>query len=289
MDAGHVSTYASVNKAFENIVRWLCVLASVFPLSTLNKVGGRTALFWYRSCPRTCKRRGRFREVTVQRFQEVMLFMQGPHTMAMSLGNGVVAVETKKARSDCRDCAVEVLLPVAYCLCHGTVVVSLRDGAFSLSWTSTVLCYFGPTSIILYAVVRATRFREYADTVAPKFASVLGPFGDRGDTPRVGLMGGTAPCCMPIHPDAVPCSLYSHSQRSCRPQPRRIDGDVTPRKDTRQDRRLFFKLPLHHVLLQGGPKCVFSMRLAPGTRTQVVESAHEVGCSHNPLSEPKVR
>ena len=43
--------------------------------------------------------------------------------------------------------------------------------------------------------------------------------------------------------DAVPCSLYSHSLRSCRPQPRGSDGDVTPRQDTRQDRRLSFLLP----------------------------------------------
>ena len=35
-----------LSKAFENTVRWLCVLASVFPLSTFNKVGKRTALFW---------------------------------------------------------------------------------------------------------------------------------------------------------------------------------------------------------------------------------------------------
>ena len=44
-----MSTYDSVNKAFENTVRWLCVLASVFPRSTFNKVGERTVLFWYRS------------------------------------------------------------------------------------------------------------------------------------------------------------------------------------------------------------------------------------------------
>ena len=43
--------------------------------------------------------------------------------------------------------------------------------------------------------------------------------------------------------DAVPCSLYSHSQRSCRPQPRGSDGDAAPRKDIRQDRRLSFLLP----------------------------------------------
>ena len=46
MDAGQVSTYASINKAFENTVRWLRVLASVFSLSTFNKVGERTALLW---------------------------------------------------------------------------------------------------------------------------------------------------------------------------------------------------------------------------------------------------
>ena len=35
--------------------------------------------------------------------------------------------------------------------------------------------------------------------------------------------------------DAVPCSLYSHSQPSCRPQPRGSGGDATPRKDTTQN------------------------------------------------------
>ena len=36
--------------------------------------------------------------------------------------------------------------------------------------------------------------------------------------------------------DILPCSLYSESPLSCRPQPRGSGGDGAPRKDTRQDR-----------------------------------------------------
>ena len=74
------------------------------------------------------------------------------------------------------------------------------------------------------------------------FANTPGPSRGRGEM----AMAVASLARLPIlrrTSDAVPCSLYSHSQRSCRPQPRGSDGDAAPRKDTRQDRRLSFLLP----------------------------------------------
>ena len=57
--------------------------------------------------------------------------------------------------------------------------------------------------------------------------------------------------------DAVPSSLHSHSQRSCRPQPRGGGGDATSRQDTRQDRWLYFgfltSLFFFRCLFEGSP------------------------------------
>ena len=71
-------------------------------------------------------------------------------------------------------------------------------------------------------------------------------------------------------------SLYRHSQRSRRPQPRGGGGDATSRKDTRQDRWLYFDCQLRWSLCKvsfrgsptprwGGPKCRESGRLAADT------------------------
>ena len=76
--------------------------------------------------------------------------------------------------------------------------------------------------------------------------------------------------------DAAPSSLYSHSQRSSRPQPRGGGGDATSRQDTRQDRWLYFGFQLRwsffRCLLRvlrpynwEGPKCRESGRLAVDT------------------------
>ena len=77
--------------------------------------------------------------------------------------------------------------------------------------------------------------------------------------------------------DAVPSSLYSHSQRRCRPQPRGGGRDATSRQDTRQDRWLYFKFQLRvfywgeclsRVLqpdIGEGPKCRKSGHLAADT------------------------
>ena len=46
--------------------------------------------------------------------------------------------------------------------------------------------------------------------------------------------------------------LYSDGPLSSRPQPRGSDGDVTPRKDTREDLGPSFLTSVHHVVLQGG-------------------------------------
>ena len=68
--------------------------------------------------------------------------------------------------------------------------------------------------------------------------------------------------------DAVPSSLYSHNQRSCRPQPRG-NGDATSRKDTRQDRWRYFEFQLRWSF----SKCVFQGFSDPILeRTQNVES-----------------
>ena len=74
------------------------------------------------------------------------------------------------------------------------------------------------------------------------FANTPGPSRGRGEM----AMAVASLARLPIlrrTSDAVPCSLYSHSLWSCRPQPRGSDGDAAPRKDTRQDRRLSFLLP----------------------------------------------
>ena len=93
--------------------------------------------------------------------------------------------------------------------------VSLGDG----EWTWTGLWLRGCT-LYVAGIPGLQVFIEYMAMDVLKFASVPGSFGDRGDTPRWGLMAGTAACCTRFVRCCPFVSLYSHSQRSCRPQPR---------------------------------------------------------------------
>ena len=67
---------------------------------------------------------------------------------------------------------------------------------------------------------------------------------------------------------AVPSSLYRHSQRSCQPQPREGGGDATSRKDTRQDRWLYFGFQLRWSLFL----CLVRVLRTTLERAQNVES-----------------
>ena len=95
------------------------------------------------------------------------------------------------------------------------------------------------TSIILYAVVRATRFpRARGDgglEVCKRPWSFRGP---RGHAP-MGADGGVCRL-LDVRQTLSLCSLYSDSPLSSWPQPRGSDGDVAPRKDTREDFGLSF-------------------------------------------------
>ena len=77
-------------------------------------------------------------------------------------------------------------------------------------------------------------FTEYTAIDVLKYSSAPGPFEDRGIRPDGGRWLGLQPAVRRTS-DAVPSSLYRHSQRSCRPQPRRGGGDATSRQVTRQD------------------------------------------------------
>ena len=84
--------------------------------------------------------------------------------------------------------------------------------------------------------VRVRVFFEYMAIVALKFASTPGPFGDRGDTPRWGLMAGAAACCAQF----FRCSPFSFPvQPQSTELPATTEGRwrrrATSRQDTRQD------------------------------------------------------
>ena len=63
--------------------------------------------------------------------------------------------------------------------------------------------------------------------------------------------GGVCRLMYVVHQTLSLCSLYSGSPLSSQPQLRESDGDVAPRKDTREDFGLHFFIFRHHVL-QGG-------------------------------------
>ena len=103
-----------------------------------------------------------------------------------------------------------------------------------------------------------------------KKSEILGGPAEGG--PDVGRWLGLQPGVRRIS-DAVPSSsLYSHSQRSCRPQPRGGGGDATSRKDTRQDCWLYFDFPLRRVLRSysgEGPKCRESLARRAGNSAEM--------------------
>ena len=121
--------------------------------------------------------------------------------------------------------------------------VSLRDG----EWTSTGLSLMCCTLyvVMLYSggqawliALQVLVFTVYTATDAPMYLSTPGPLGPRGYAP----MGadGRALCLLYAVHQILSLSFslhaYSHSQRSCRPQPRGGRREAAPRKDTRQDR-----------------------------------------------------
>ena len=53
----------------------------------------------------------------------------------------------------------------------------------------------GRDYFVLFFYAMGTRSHEYPAIAAMKFPNAPGPFGDRGDTPRWGLMAGFAACC----------------------------------------------------------------------------------------------
>ena len=74
--------------------------------------------------------------------------------------------------------------------------------------------------MIFATFLRVHVFLKYMAVDTSVYVSAPGPFGDRGDTPRWGLMAGTAACCTQYIRCCAFSSQYSHSQPSCRPQPR---------------------------------------------------------------------
>ena len=97
--------------------------------------------------------------------------------------------------------------------------------------------YFGVLVLWLWRL-RVHAVLEYMDIDPLKFASAPGPSGDRGGMPLMASWGrwrGMPPAVRRT-PDAVPWSLYSLSQRSCRPQPLGSRREAAPCEDTRQDR-----------------------------------------------------
>ena len=84
--------------------------------------------------------------------------------------------------------------------------------------------------------VRVLVFVELAYWLFLTFASAPGPLeGIEGIRPRWGGRWLGLQSAVRSISEVVPSSLYSHSQRSCLPQPRGGGGDATSRQDTRQD------------------------------------------------------
>ena len=97
--------------------------------------------------------------------------------------------------------------------------------------------YFGVLVLWLWRL-RVHAVLEYMDIDPLKFASAPGPSGDRGGMPLMASWGrwwGMPPAVRRTS-DIFPWSLYSLSQRSCRPQPLGSRREAAPCEDTRQDR-----------------------------------------------------
>ena len=73
-------------------------------------------------------------------------------------------------------------------------------------------------------------FLEYEDSM---FASAPGPFGDRGDTARWGLMAGSVACCA-TYTRRCPFGPCTCSPWSSQPQPCGSGGDTTQSEDTKE-------------------------------------------------------
>ena len=94
-------------------------------------------------------------------------------------------------------------------------------------------------------------------------------------------MAGTAPCCTQY----IRCCPLFPVQSQSAELLATTEGEWR-RRHSSQGHKAGPLIPrltsLHRALWQGGFSCVFSMRLAPGTRTQVVDSAHELGLLPRP-------
>ena len=87
-----------------------------------------------------------------------------------------------------------------------------------------------------------------------KFVKALGLSGGGGEMAMAVAASARLAFFLRCTTDVVPWSLCSDSLLSSRPQPKGSDGDVTPRKDTREDLGLSPFTFVHHVVLQGGFK-----------------------------------
>ena len=109
----------------------------------------------------------------------------------------------------------------------------LEKGTLDYSSSVRVRAYFFYSGVAgvdhdWFVLLWAYGFLQYTGMEASKFASAPGPFEDRGE-----MAMACASSLFPsyaVHQMMSLCSLYSHSLRSCRPQPR------GGRQDTRQDR-----------------------------------------------------
>ena len=122
--------------------------------------------------------------------------------------------------------ALEVKFPVS--------PVSLRDGEFL--WTGLFFMQWRGLLGLWLQV-----FLEYTATDA--FTYSKHPWSHRGSR-GYAPMGADSWDCSLLCAVYQMLSLYSHSQRTCRPQPRGGGGDATSRQDTRQDRWLYFEFQL---------------------------------------------
>ena len=121
----------------------------------------------------------------------------------------------------------------------------LKDQLHSLRVPPGMGWIFARFLFMWYAVVRSSRVRAFLEYMAKhslNFGRAPGPSGDRGDVPLKVPWGDGGVCRLmyDVHQTLSFCSLYSGSPLSSWPQPRRSDGDVAPRWDTREDFGLHF-------------------------------------------------